>query len=182
MHLSYVTHICLDLNHCILSLVVCLTPLSCWNLCTVSCSLELTRSWWHHEQCPASLAGIELFCPSDVDEVLMVSPHQEGLCGPDQEVPPLLQRPLNGQKFPVSNSIAAFSGGELPGEEATKMELLIQTRLGQNGSSSHLWGIHLHDKGLGWVGCPWISADENLQSSTWNAPLPSGEGLKGPAG
>ena len=77
----------------------------------------------------------------------MVRPDQDGVLGPLQPVPPLLQGRVDGEEFSVAPVVVLLGWGELSGEEGDRVNLLVPlSMLGQDGSDAHVRRIHLDDE------------------------------------
>ena len=92
---------------------------------------------------PARLSGTELLRVANVRGVFVVRPDQDGVLGPLQPVPPLLQ----GRVFSVPHIVVLLGRGESSGEEGDRVNLLVPlSMLGQDGSDAHVRRIHLNDE------------------------------------
>ena len=99
------------------------------------------------EQCPPGLARVEPTGRTEVREVLMVRPHNEGMSGSLKPVPPLLKSQDDRQQLPVPDVIVPLCQRELAGEEGTRV--LFKVRGGaliEHGPHPGVGSIYLHDK------------------------------------
>ena len=112
---------------------------------------DVLRTWsvWEgefktiKEECPFSLTRIQPLGRTDVLQIFVICPDHKWLLRPLQPGSSFLQASPSAVPYVV----IPLRWRQLPGEEGTRVNLLILRRLlGKNCPHTGVWGIHLHNK------------------------------------